>query len=115
MRDWGVAYDSNCTVPRARAECVFGHEVPVHGEDFSHVLFPRLDGEFVNANVEELDGAIASGDEDLVLMRFGPGEVEESVLRVEPWPSVSFDAEGGRGLLGQSDEGESGAHTISQQ
>lgn len=79
--------NSNCTVPGARAECVLGHEVPVHGEDFSHVLFPGLDGKLVNTNVEELDGAIAGGDEDLVLMRFGPGEVEEGVLRVEPFLS----------------------------
>lgn len=56
----------------------------MHGEDFSHVLFPGLDGELVDADVEELDGAIAGRDQDLVLVRFGPGEVEEGVLRVEP-------------------------------
>lgn len=34
----------------------------MHSEDFSHVLFPGLDGEFVKADVEELDGPIAGGD-----------------------------------------------------
>ncbi len=34
----------------------------MHGEGFSHVLFPGLNGEFVNADVEELDGAVAGGD-----------------------------------------------------
>ena len=84
----------------------------MHGEDFSHVLFPGLHGEFVKADVEELDGAIAGGDEDLVLMRFGPGEVEEGVLRVEPWPFVSFDADAG-GVY--RDSRKRGADTISQQ
>lgn len=56
----------------------------MHREDFSHVLFPGLNGEFVEADVEELDGAIAGGYEDLVLVGFGPGEVKEGVLRVKP-------------------------------
>ena len=71
-----------------------------------------MDGKFVNSDVEKLDGAIAGSDEDLVLMRFGPGEVEEGVLRVEPWPFVSFDADGG-GV--DRDSRKRGASTISQQ
>lgn len=51
---------------------------------FSHVLFPGLNGKLIDTDVEELDGAIAGGDQDLVLVRFGPGEVEEGVLRIEP-------------------------------
>ena len=54
------------------------------GEDFTIVLLPGLDGELVQADVEELDRAIAGRDEDLVLMRFGPREVEEGVLGIEP-------------------------------
>lgn len=34
----------------------------MHGENFSHVLFPGSHGELVDAHVEELDGAIAGGD-----------------------------------------------------
>lgn len=34
----------------------------MHGEDFSHVLFPGLDGEFVDADVKEFDGAVAGCD-----------------------------------------------------
>lgn len=56
----------------------------MYSEDFSHVLFPGLNGELVKADVEELNGAITGSDEDLVLVRFRPGEVEEGVLRVEP-------------------------------
>lgn len=56
----------------------------MHGEDFPVVLFPRLDREFVEADVEELDGAVAGGDDDLVFVDLGPGEVEEGVLGVKP-------------------------------
>ena len=55
-------YHSDGTVPGAGAECFLRHQVPVHGPDFSHVLFPGLNGEFIGADVEELDGAIARGD-----------------------------------------------------
>ncbi len=84
----------------------------MHGEGFSHVLFPGLDGEFVNADVKELDGAVTGGDEDLVLVRFGPGEVEEGVLGVEPADRVSFGV-GGEGLSHM--EGDGWIDTISQQ
>lgn len=54
------------------------------GEDFTIVLLPGLDGEFVQADVEELYRTIAGRDEDLVLVRLRPGEVEEGVLGIEP-------------------------------
>lgn len=79
-----TAYHFDRAVPGAGAEAVFCDEVPVHGEDLSVVLLPRLDGEFVEADVEELDGPVAGGDDDLVLVAFGPGEVVEGVLGVEP-------------------------------
>lgn len=53
---------SNSSIPGARAKRIFGHQVPMHSEDFSHVLFPGLDRELVKADVEELDGAIAGGN-----------------------------------------------------
>lgn len=62
MGRWGYLYHSDSTVPGAGAECIFRHQVPVHGENLSHVLFPGLDGELVDSDVEELDGAIAGGD-----------------------------------------------------
>ena len=55
----------------------------MHREDFSIVFLPRSYGELVKADVEKLDGAIASCDEHLVLMGFGPGKVIQGVLRVE--------------------------------
>ena len=54
------------------------------GEDFSIMFFPRSNGELVKTDVEEFDGTIACRYEDLVLMRFGPGEVVEGILSVEP-------------------------------
>ena len=54
------------------------------------MLLPRLHGELVDADVEQLDGAVAGGHEDLVLVRLGPGEVEEGVLGVEPGSQYQF-------------------------
>lgn len=41
------------------------------------------DGEIGHGEVEELDGAVAGGDDELVLVDLGPGEVVESVVGVE--------------------------------
>lgn len=92
IRRWvGVweTYDFYGTVPGAGAECVFADEIPVDGEDFALVLLPGLNGEVVDADVEELDGAIAGCDDELVFMGFGPGEIVEGVLGVEPENWVS--------------------------
>ena len=56
----------------------------MYSEDLSIVLFPTLCWELVEPNVEELDGAITGCYETLVLVRFGPSEIEQRVLRVEP-------------------------------
>jgi hypothetical protein len=48
------------------------------------MLLPRLYGELGEVDVEELDRTITAGGEKLVLMRFGPRDVEERVLGVEP-------------------------------
>lgn len=57
----------------------------MHGEHFSLMLVPGLDGEFVERDVEQLDGAIAGSNHDLVLVRFRPGQVVEGVLSVKPF------------------------------
>lgn len=83
--------DLDCAVPGGGQESVFSNEVPVYGEDFARVLLPGCDGVGWYVYVEELDGAVAAGGEELVLVRFGPGAVEERVLRVEPgrgWVSM---------------------------
>jgi len=56
----------------------------VYREDFPVMLFPGLDWEFIETNVEELDGAIAGCDEALIFVGFGPGEIEEGILGVKP-------------------------------
>lgn len=55
----------------------------MHAEDLAAVLLPTRDGEVGEADVEELDAAIAAGGQELVFMRFGPGRVEEAVLGFE--------------------------------
>jgi hypothetical protein len=64
----------------------------VHREDFARVLLPRLDWELREGDVEQLDGAIAAGYQDLVLVRFGPRRVKERVLGVEPARQASVAA-----------------------
>jgi hypothetical protein len=56
----------------------------VHAEDLARVLAPRLDGELVHVDVEELDRAVAAGGEELRFVRLRPARVEERVLCVEP-------------------------------
>jgi len=56
----------------------------MNGEDLPLVLLPRLDGELVKRYIEELDGAVAGGGDELVLVRFGPGDVVEGVLGIKP-------------------------------
>ena len=49
----------------------------MYGEDFARVLLPGCDGEVGHVYVEEFYRAVAAGGEELVLVRFGPGAVEE--------------------------------------
>ena len=56
----------------------------MYGEDFAGVFLPRGDGIGGHVDVEELYGAVATGGEELRFVAFGPGCIEEGVLRVEP-------------------------------
>lgn len=56
----------------------------MNGEDLPLVLLPGLDGELVKRYIEELDGTIACGGDELVLVRFRPGDVVEGVLSIKP-------------------------------
>lgn len=84
----------------------------MHGEDFSLMLLPGLHWEFIERGVEELDGAVAGGDYELVLMRFGPGEVVEGVLGIEPFAMIS--PVGGFGLYYSGQRENRGRITISR-
>ena len=85
----GAHYDFDRAIPRARAKGVFGHEIPMDGKHLALVLLPGLHGEVVQSDVEELNGAIADGDDDLVLVGFRPGEVVQGILSIEPQHMVS--------------------------
>lgn len=63
------------------------------GEDFARVLLPGCDGEVGHVYVEEFYRAVAAGGEELGLVCFGPGAVEEGVLRVEPGDGLACDWE----------------------
>jgi hypothetical protein len=78
-----ATYDFHGPIPRARAECVLCHQVPVHGKHLAAVALPGLHGKLVQADVEELDGAVAAGYDQLVLVQLGPGEIVNGILCVE--------------------------------
>jgi hypothetical protein len=56
----------------------------VHRKDLTRMLLPRLHRELGEVEIEELDGTITAGGEELVLIGLGPRDVEERVLGVEP-------------------------------
>jgi O-antigen/teichoic acid export membrane protein len=56
----------------------------VHCKDFTFVLLPRLNRELVEGDIKEFKRAISSCPHYLILVAFGPGEVVESILGVEP-------------------------------
>ncbi len=80
----GRAYNFDSTVPGTGAKCVLRYQIPMYCKDFSIMLFPASNWEFVEPDVEELNGAIAGCYHALVPMQFGPGKIVERVLGVEP-------------------------------
>ena len=63
-------YNLDRAIPGARAECVFGNQIPVDGKHLPLVLLPGLDRELIEGDVEKFDGAISCSDHDLILMGF---------------------------------------------
>ena len=64
------AYDFDCAIPGARAECVFGNQIPVNGKHLPLVFLPGLDRELIECYIEQFDGAITCSDHDLILVDF---------------------------------------------
>lgn len=62
----------------------------MHGKNFPLMLLPRLDGELIESYIKELDGAIAGGNDHLVLVGLRPREVVQRVLGVKPADAVSI-------------------------
>ncbi|KAB8345884.1 hypothetical protein FH972_022939 [Carpinus fangiana] len=79
----GGVEDLDGAVPAGAEEVALRGQVPMHAVDLAAVGAPLGDGELGDADVVELDGAVARGCEQLVLVRLGPGEVVEGVLGVE--------------------------------
>lgn len=73
--------DLDGAVPRGGQKGGLVAQIPMHGKDFAGVLAPLGNGEAgADANIKELDAAIAAGRKQLVLVRLAPARVEEAVL-----------------------------------
>lgn len=79
----GEAHQLDCAVPRAGEERIFRDGAPCHGKRLSLVFMKVHDGKVPHAEVEELDRAIATCHDELVLIDLGPGEVILRVVCVE--------------------------------
>ncbi len=84
-----ATYNLDTPVPGTRAEGVFPNQVPVNSEHLPLMFLPRLDRELVQPDIEQLYRPIARGNNELVLMRLGPGQIVESILCIEPEAAVS--------------------------
>lgn len=82
MRE-SCAYNLYCAVPRARGKRVFGDGAPGHGKGLTLVLVKVHDGEVGDVCVVQLDGAIAAGHQQLVLVELRPREIILGVVCVE--------------------------------
>ncbi len=71
------------SVPRARNKGVFCDGTPADRVHFPLVLVEVHDRELVDGQVEQLDGPIATGHEELVLVDLRPGEIILGVVSVE--------------------------------
>ena len=85
--------DLNRAIPTARQESILIHQIPVHREHFSSMLLPARYRELAHTNVEQLYASISAGREELVLVLFRPGQVEEAVLGFEEL--LAYDSVGG--------------------
>lgn len=75
-------YKFNGSIPRTRDETVLGNGVPANRKRFPLVFVKIHDREVLNPQVEELDGAIAAGDDELILIDFGPGKIVLGIIRL---------------------------------
>lgn len=80
----GRADNLDGPVPGGGTEGGLVDEVPVHRKHLARVLLPRGDGQLGEGGVKQLDGAVARGHRELVLVQLREGDVVEGVLRVEP-------------------------------
>lgn len=78
-----AGYNFDCAVPRTRDKGVFGDWIPTDGKRLALVFVKVHDGEFVDAEVIELERAIAARDNELILVDFGPGEIVKRVVCVK--------------------------------
>jgi hypothetical protein len=62
--------DLDCAIPAAAQEGCLVAEVPVDREDLAAVFRPAGDGKLAEVDVEELDTAVSTRRQELVLVRF---------------------------------------------
>jgi len=80
----GKAHELDSPIPRAREERVLGDRVPGNRKSFALVLVEVHDGKVVDSHIEEFNGAITTCHGELVLVDFGPGQVVQRIVRIEP-------------------------------
>lgn len=80
----GGAHNLDGSVPGGRTESGLVDEVPVHRKHLARVLLPRGDRQVGEGGVKQLDGAVARGHGELILVQLREGDVVERVLRVKP-------------------------------
>ena len=74
----------------------------MHREHLPLMLLPRPNRKLIQRHIEQLDRTIARRSENLVLVRLGPRDVKEGILRVEtrrlPRSARHLEHDGGQSL-----------------
>lgn len=68
-------YKFDGAIPGTRDEAVLGDGIPANRKRFPLVFVEVHDREVLHPQVEELDGAIAASDNELILVELRPGKI----------------------------------------
>ena len=63
-----MAHHFDSPIPRTRTKRIFGHQVPVDGEDLPFMFVPRSNRKVIDGDIKQLDRAIPRRSQDLILM-----------------------------------------------
>lgn len=81
-------------VPARAKKCILLDQIPMGAEHLSAMFLPSRNRKLADADIEELDAPVAACGQELILMLFGPGKVEEAILCFEVL--FTCDAVGGQ-------------------
>lgn len=63
------------TIPGAGSKSILCDKIPVHGKYLPLVFLPRSYRKFVDRNVKQLDRAVSTTHDYLILVGLGPGSI----------------------------------------